>query len=254
MSAPQIVVTAAPCPEGTPLEPERSALDDGGSSLGPSAVAVSHDVACGGVRGSALQLLEPLEKEWLQGAARGHVATLKHLLRQDATLATRKTALHWAAKHGQEEMVGLLLEAGANVNARAGYTPLHIAALHGHQHLMELLIWTHGAGQNIRDYSGHLARHYLHPQPSGGAPPATPQLGPIRGERTRNRKLAGLLLPKRGSQGRRRWGSASDLAAAAAEEEKPATQGQPPPPPQQGKPPTPMSLPPSYRPVRKFSR
>uniref|UniRef100_A0ABM5G4S7 Uncharacterized protein isoform X2 n=1 Tax=Pogona vitticeps TaxID=103695 RepID=A0ABM5G4S7_9SAUR len=195
-------------------------------------------------------------------------------------------ALHWAAKHGREELVVLLLEAGADVNVRAalpvapwwrlpttcallgfpgplpclcpGYTPLHVAALHGHQHLMELLIGTFGAGQNIRDYSGHLAMHYLHTEASDRAP-ATPQLGPTRGERTRNRKRACLLLPKNSSgRPRRPWGSASDLA-----EEKPDQEGwregglpqqQQQQPPEQGKAPGHLSLPPSYRPVRKFSR
>uniref|UniRef100_A0ABM5G4T4 Uncharacterized protein isoform X1 n=1 Tax=Pogona vitticeps TaxID=103695 RepID=A0ABM5G4T4_9SAUR len=141
---------------------------------------------------------------------------------------------------------------------QGGYTPLHVAALHGHQHLMELLIGTFGAGQNIRDYSGHLAMHYLHTEASDRAP-ATPQLGPTRGERTRNRKRACLLLPKNSSgRPRRPWGSASDLA-----EEKPDQEGwregglpqqQQQQPPEQGKAPGHLSLPPSYRPVRKFSR
>nr|XP_020662685.1 ankyrin repeat domain-containing protein SOWAHA-like [Pogona vitticeps] len=233
------------------LEPERDAFNDGGGSPGPNAGA-----------------LETLEKEWLQGAASGHLATLKDLLQQDPTLATRKdfisgfTALHWAAKHGREELVVLLLEAGADVNVRAhgGYTPLHVAALHGHQHLMELLIGTFGAGQNIRDYSGHLAMHYLRTEASDRAP-ATPQLGPTRGERTRNRKRACLLLPKNSSgRPRRPWGSASDLAEEKPDQEGwregglPQQQQQQQQPPEQGKAPGHLSLPPSYRPVRKFSR
>nr|XP_028591540.1 iroquois-class homeodomain protein IRX-3-like isoform X1 [Podarcis muralis] len=107
MSAPQILVTV--CDDGAPPQSDRDAADDGGGS-GPG---VSSPVA-----------LEPLEKEWLQAAAGGHMATLSHLLQQDPTLASKKdftsfTALHWAAKHGKEELVTLLLGAGADVNMRA---------------------------------------------------------------------------------------------------------------------------------------
>ncbi|XP_074928234.1 uncharacterized protein LOC116831187 isoform X2 [Chelonoidis abingdonii] len=54
-------------------ELEQDASEDGGSSLGSSSVA-----------------LDPVEKEWLQGAASGHLLTLSHLLKQDPSLATRK--------------------------------------------------------------------------------------------------------------------------------------------------------------------
>nr|XP_032646901.1 uncharacterized protein LOC116831187 isoform X6 [Chelonoidis abingdonii] len=88
-------------------ELEQDASEDGGSSLGSSSVA-----------------LDPVEKEWLQGAASGHLLTLSHLLKQDPSLATRKdftsgTALHWAAKHGQEDLASLLVAAGADVNSRS---------------------------------------------------------------------------------------------------------------------------------------
>ncbi|XP_042319189.1 ankyrin repeat domain-containing protein SOWAHC-like isoform X2 [Sceloporus undulatus] len=217
-TAPQILVTA--CNGRTAPESDRDAPDNGGGSLGPSPVA-----------------LEPLEKEWLQGAASGHVATLRQLLQQDPNLATKKdftsfTALHWAAKHGQEDLVTLLLDTGADVNLRA---------------LMELFIWTYGAKQNIRDYSGRLARHYLHLESPKDAP-HTPQLGPMRGERSKNRKLASLFLPKTSGQGQRRWGSASDLTEEKQEEDS-REEGQEP---QRG--PQHLALPPNYRPVRKFSR
>nr|XP_033819347.1 ankyrin repeat domain-containing protein SOWAHC-like isoform X2 [Geotrypetes seraphini] len=160
-------------------EPEPDASEDGGSSGGSTAIA-----------------LDPVEKEWLQGAASGNVSTLSHLLKQEPSLAGKKfTALHWAAKHGKRDMAILLVKAGADVNIRAhgvsiswlesiwnsfpldlnneppkkftayfshkGYTPLHIAALHGHRDIMELLILHYGAKQTVRDYSGHLPAHYL---------------------------------------------------------------------------------------------
>ncbi|CAM5097808.1 unnamed protein product [Natator depressus] len=52
---------------------EQDASEDGGSNLGSSPVA-----------------LDLVEKEWLQGAASGHLLTLSHLLKQEPSLATRK--------------------------------------------------------------------------------------------------------------------------------------------------------------------
>lgn len=57
------------------------------------------------------------------------------------------TPLHLAASSGQTEMVQLLIENGANVNAKfhddqdfINVTPLHLAALEGHQETVQLLI------------------------------------------------------------------------------------------------------------------
>nr|XP_047906572.1 ankyrin repeat domain-containing protein SOWAHC-like isoform X5 [Anser cygnoides] len=276
---PQILVTdfsaASPagwhCPDPQPEPGEedseqdaREASEDGGSSVGASPVA-----------------LDPVEKEWLQGAAGGDLPVLSHLLQQEPALATKKdftsgfTALHWAAKHGKEDMAAMLVDAGADINMRAhvstgpgwrslpgrgvlstshvvpgsaptaalslgqgGYTPLHIAALHGHRQIVDLLIERFGAKQNLRDYSGHLAGHYLGSAGTLDGDPDTPQLPSGRGERGRNRRLACLLLPKAGGQARRRWGSAEDLAEP--EEERAPAQL--------------LAPPASYRAVRKFSR
>uniref|UniRef100_A0A8C3BLR4 Uncharacterized protein n=1 Tax=Cairina moschata TaxID=8855 RepID=A0A8C3BLR4_CAIMO len=119
-----------------------------------------------------------------------------------------------------------------------GYTPLHIAALHGHRQIVELLIERFGAKQNLRDYSGHLAGHYLSSAGTLDGDPDTPQLPSGRGERGRNRRLGCLLLPKAGGAARRRWGSAEDLAQP--EEERAPAQL--------------LAPPASYRAVRKFSR
>ncbi|XP_077687954.1 uncharacterized protein LOC144273342 isoform X1 [Eretmochelys imbricata] len=145
-----------------------------------------------------------------------------------------QTALHWAAKHGKEDMASLLVAAGADVNMRAGYTPLHIAALHGHRQVMDLLVRSYGAKQNVRDYSGHLARHYLRADKPLDRAATMPQLPEVHG---RNRALACLLLPKGSSRARKRWGSAEDLM-----EEEEWGQAQH------------LTVPDSYRTVRKFSR
>uniref|UniRef100_A0AAV2LZ85 Uncharacterized protein n=1 Tax=Knipowitschia caucasica TaxID=637954 RepID=A0AAV2LZ85_KNICA len=152
------------------------------------------------------------------------------------------TALHWAAKHGNKDMATLVAEAGADVNTKShvstsfsfadGYTPLHIAALHGHQHILDLLVGTYGAKENLRDYSGHLALHYLNiKEPEVSEEECDIQFAVTQArERHRNRKLASLF------SSRKKWGSAEELAPI--EEERSGTHQLP--------------LPP-FRP-RKFSR
>uniref|UniRef100_I3KIB9 SOWAHA-C winged helix-turn-helix domain-containing protein n=1 Tax=Oreochromis niloticus TaxID=8128 RepID=I3KIB9_ORENI len=171
--------------------------------------------------------LDPLEKEWIYSAAGARVPDLSQLLRQDRSLANKKvTALHWAAKHGNEEMATLVVNAGGDVNIKSvsGYTPLHIAALHGHRHILDLLVGTYGAKENLRDYSGHLACHYLNIKEAEEF-----QVTQAR-ERNKNRKLASLFHSKK------KWGSAEELAPI--EEERTASHQ--------------LALP-AFRP-RKFSR
>ncbi|XP_077370230.1 uncharacterized protein LOC144014334 [Festucalex cinctus] len=173
-----------------------------------------------GSMGSAAVALDPLEKEWIYFAAGARVPDLSQLLRQDPSLANKKdftsfTALHWAAKHGNEDMATLIANAGADVNTKSGYTALHIAALHGHRNILDLLVGTYGAKENLRDYSGRLALHYLNPKeaevPEEDCELPDFQVSQAR-ERNRNRKLASLF------QTRKKWGSAEDLAPI--EEEK----------------------------------
>ncbi|XP_029470394.1 ankyrin repeat domain-containing protein SOWAHC-like isoform X5 [Rhinatrema bivittatum] len=187
-------------------EPEHEALEDGGSSVGPTAIA-----------------LDPIEKEWLQGAASGNVPTLSHLLKQEPSLALKKDF------------------------TSGGYTPLHIAALHGHRQIMELLILDYGAKQTVRDYSGRLPAQYLklegHSNGATGSPRLELQMllefQQLRGER-RNRKLACLFLPKSSSShSKKRWGSAEDLTEEEEEKGNGSSQH--------------LALPSPYR-VRKFSR
>uniref|UniRef100_A0A3B3U9U9 Ankyrin repeat domain-containing protein SOWAHB-like n=2 Tax=Poecilia TaxID=8080 RepID=A0A3B3U9U9_9TELE len=169
--------------------------------------------------------LDPTEKEWIYHAASARVPDLSQLLMQEPSLANKKvTALHWAAKHGNENMAVLMADAGADVNTKSGYTPLHIAALHGHRHILDLLIGTYGAKENVRDYSGRLPGHYLNIKD-----PEEFQVAQAR-ERNKNRKLVSLFHSKK------KWGSAEELAPI--EEERTATHQ--------------LALPP-FRP-RKFSR
>jgi uncharacterized protein len=82
----------------------------------------------------------------------GHRAVVEFLLKNgaDVSLAARNaqkvTALHAGASRGGAEIVTLLLEAGADPNARQerGFVPMHSAAATGNAAIVELLL-KHGA-------------------------------------------------------------------------------------------------------------
>lgn len=233
--------TVLQCPVIQIQEP--SAQSNGDDELDKDSGSKSEseqDEECTGSMGSAAVALDPIEKEWIYSAAGARVPDLSQLLRQDPSLAHKKdftsgfTALHWAAKHGSGDMATLVANAGADVNTKShgGYTPLHIAALHGHRHILDLLIGTYGAKENLRDYSGHLACHYLNIKEQEG-PEEDCELqfqGPQARERNKNRKLVSLF------QSKKKWGSAEELAPI--EEERTASNQ--------------LALP-AFRP-RKFSR
>ncbi|XP_037365244.1 ankyrin repeat domain-containing protein SOWAHA [Talpa occidentalis] len=122
--------------------------------------------------------LEPTEHEWLVRASGGRWTHQLHgLLLRDCGLAAKRdfmsgyTALHWAAKSGDQEMALRLVEVArgggvrVDVNARShgGYTPLHLAALHGREDAAVLLVRGLGAQVQVRDHSGRRAYQYLPP-------------------------------------------------------------------------------------------
>lgn len=76
----------------------------------------------------------------------------------DVTDYWGRTALHYAAEHGYEDLAKLLIEKGANVNAvdAKGDTPLHLAALRGKSDVAKLLL-DHGADVTIKSKDGHTA-------------------------------------------------------------------------------------------------
>lgn len=105
-----------------------------------------------------------MEKEIIKAAKKGDSAKLKELLALQPNLlnardADDSTPLHCAAWKGHVEAVGILLAAGADVNAvnqngHWGPTPLHAAA-HGNQAPVAELLIQHGANVNALDTGGN---------------------------------------------------------------------------------------------------
>jgi ankyrin repeat protein len=95
----------------------------------------------------------------------GHRAIVEFLLKNDADVKTaarnaqKVTALHGAVARRDVEIVKMLLEAGADPNARQerGFVPLHDAAMNGNSALVELLL-KHGARADAKTDDGKTAR------------------------------------------------------------------------------------------------
>lgn len=120
--------------------------------------------------------LEEAEHRWLLMVAEGQWSQQLHgLLLGDASLAARRdfisgfTALHWAAKNGNCDMVRNIIDvaekegAHVNVDARShgGYTALHLAAMHGRDTVISMLVHSYHAKIDLRDYSGKKPHQYL---------------------------------------------------------------------------------------------
>ncbi|XP_075056274.1 ankyrin repeat domain-containing protein SOWAHC [Mixophyes fleayi] len=171
----------------------RAGVRDSDSSSLHSSSSVSGNEEEDGGSGSGQAALEPLEHAWMLSSCRARWDNLQELLLTDPGLITRRdfitgfSCLHWAAKHGQHDLLAALLaharqhRVPVSINARAsgGYTALHLAAMHGHLDVIKLLVGAYDADLDIRDYSGRKAWQYLSPdtardvQALVGALPAT---------------------------------------------------------------------------------
>lgn len=110
-----------------------------------------------------------LTKDMLKAAKNGDAIRLKQLLAQDNSLLSVQdkdgsTPLHCAAWKGHAEVVVLLLEAGADVNAHSqnshwGTTPLHAAA-HGNRTAVANLLIERGADMEAKDMNGATPLHH----------------------------------------------------------------------------------------------
>ena len=120
-----------------------------------------------GSASSSAPAVEPI----LKAAASGDVSKITELLAKDPKLANAKdpnddkTPLHYAAAEGQLDAVKLLIEKGADVNAKAknGFTPLHLASyrvssLFPYRRIAEVLI-AKGAAVNAKDLTGATPLH-----------------------------------------------------------------------------------------------
>lgn len=139
-------------PTGPP--PSRDAGSPSGG--GPSLPQVEIDP--GAVDGRGRTLLH-------QAVAQGDISLARELLTRgaDVNAAARfgETPLHLAAAGNRPEMIGLLLGAGANMEARdavAGNTPLHLAATLGRAEATAALV-AGGADVNAAGPQGQRALH-----------------------------------------------------------------------------------------------
>lgn len=160
-----------PEPAASPLSPPPLDEDAGSRSPGLRRGPKNHRAS-----EETVVPLEQAEHQWLVLAADGQWTQQLHgLLLGDASLAARRdfisgfTALHWAAKNGNCDMVTNIIRAAekggsrVNVDARShgGYTALHLAAIHGQEKIINMLVYSYHAKIDLRDYSGKKPHQYL---------------------------------------------------------------------------------------------
>ncbi|XP_017843552.2 ankyrin repeat domain-containing protein SOWAHC isoform X4 [Drosophila busckii] len=123
-------------------------------------------------------LAHPKAKEWIVSMAKANYQELAKLASEYPELvklqdpATGFTALHWAAKHGNEDVVKLIAgtyKVDVNARTNGGYTPLHLATQFGRDNIFELLWNVYKANRDIMDWSGNKPLDYSRQRPSVSA-------------------------------------------------------------------------------------
>ncbi|XP_022225305.1 uncharacterized protein LOC111076031 isoform X3 [Drosophila obscura] len=121
-------------------------------------------------------LAHPKAKEWIVSMAKANYQELAKLASEYPELVKLQdpatTALHWAAKHGNEDVVKLIAgtyKADVNAKTNGGYTPLHLATQFGRDNIFELLWNVYKANRDIMDWSGNKPLDYSRQRPSVSA-------------------------------------------------------------------------------------
>merc|ERR1711962_906055 len=119
---------------------------------------------------SSINTLDQTSRRWMLKASQCEYHAMAKMLKDDSRLAKQKdfisgyTALHWAAKHGNLNVVKLLAGSylsDVNTKSHGGCTPLHLACQYKHQDVYDLLLETYGADPHSRDNSGRKPIHYM---------------------------------------------------------------------------------------------
>ena len=112
---------------------------------------------------SSIRILDSIKKEWITRARQNDTASMIELLKFYPELVTSVdpisgyTALHWAAKHGNIEMVRHLCQSNLiqiDKRSRSGYTALHLAQNFGRLDVSDFLTKDCNANISIRDNYG----------------------------------------------------------------------------------------------------
>lgn len=109
-------------------------------------------------------------QNWHVEACTCNYNAMMKMLRKDPKLASQKdlsngyTALHWAAKFGNLDVIKLIAgtyKVPVNNKSNAGYTPLHMACMFDKFEAQALLVKGYQADPRIRDNSGKLPEDYM---------------------------------------------------------------------------------------------